>query len=100
MIATARSLSRGGISYTAIGLSPSTVMGVSRYLRPHIAGVGPDARAEPEAYVDFLLGIVRERGIRLVLPLTDRTLLTCVRFRDAIEAEARLAAPPLSLIHI
>ena len=99
MIATARSLSRGGISYTAIGLSPSTVMGVSRYLRLHIAGVGPDARAEPEAYVDFLLGIVRERGIRLVLPLTDRTLLTCVRFRDAIEAEARLAAPPSAAVH-
>ena len=94
MLATARSLSRRGVSYAAIGVAPWSPMGVSRYLRPHLAGVGPDARAEPEAFAEFLLDVVRERGVRLVMPLSDRTLLTCDRFRDAIEAEARLAAPP------
>jgi predicted ATP-grasp superfamily ATP-dependent carboligase len=98
MLATARSFHRHGISFVAVGLAPSSVMGVSRYLRPYLAGVGPDARSEPHAYVDFLLDVVRRRGVGLVFPLTDRTLLTCDRFRDAIEAEARLAAPPSAAI--
>lgn len=94
MLATARSLRAAGVSYVVAGVPPMSMVGLSRYVHPFLTDVGPDPREEPEAYVDFLLGVVRDHRIDLVFPVIDRTLLTCDRYREAIEAQARLAAPP------
>ena len=93
MLAAGRSLGRRGISFVAVGVAPRTMVAASRFVRPHIVGPGPSAD-DSGAYVDFLLDVVRGYGVEVVLPLTDRTLLACDRHRQAIESEARLAAPP------
>lgn len=94
MLAAGRSLNRRGISFVAVGVGPRTMVGASRSVRPHVVGRGPNAGSDPEAYVDFLLEVVRRYHVHLVLPLTDRTLLACDRHREVIETEVRLAAPP------
>ena len=98
MLATARAFGARGIPFRAVGLSRTSAMGTSRHLRPRMAGTGPDARSEPEAYVDFLLDVVKRHRLGAVFPLTDRTLHTCVRFRDTIEAQAVLIAPPTAAV--
>ena len=94
MLAVGRSLSRRGIPFVVVGVPLSSMVGASRYIRPHIVGPAPSPKTEPEAYVEFLLDVVHRHDVPLVLPLTDRTLLACDRNREEIEAEARLAAPP------
>ena len=93
MLAAGRSLSRRGISFVAVGVPPRTMVAASRFVGPHVVGRGPSAD-DSRAYVEFLLDVMRRYEVELVIPLTDRTLLACDRHRQAIETEARLAAPP------
>ncbi len=98
LLAAARTLSRHDIPFIVLGPTPRSAVGLSRYVRPHLVGAGPDARSQPEAYVDSVLDLVRRHDVKLVMPLTDRTLLACNRARDAIEKEARLAVPPTAAV--
>lgn len=98
MLAAARSLSRHEISFIVVGVTPRSPVGVSRSIRRHAVEPGPNARSDPGAYVEFLLDLVRRHDVQVVIPLTDRTLLACDRYRAAIEEEAPLAAPPSAAV--
>jgi len=91
MLSAARALGRHDVPYLVLGIGASSFVGASRYVRGHIVERGPKAGSDPEAYVAFLLDIVRRYDVQLVLPLTDRTLLACDWHREAIEAKAQLA---------
>lgn len=94
MLAAARSLVRREVSVVVVGVGPGGMVGASRYVRPYVVGRGPDPGLEPEAYAAFVLDVARRYDVRLILPLTDKTLLACDRHREALEARAPLGAPP------
>jgi predicted ATP-grasp superfamily ATP-dependent carboligase len=94
MLSVARSLERHGITFVAAGVDPQSFIGSSRSLRGRIADRGPDARAEPEAYVSYILEIARQTSAQLLLPQTDRTIHTCARHRKTIEEVVRVAGAP------
>ena len=94
MLAAARSLSRQGVSFAVMGPGHDSMVGRSRYVRPHMLPPAPSPKLEPERYVEFILDVVKRFGVELVLPLTDSSLYACDLQRDAIEAVTRLAAPP------
>lgn len=98
MLAVARSLARRDVPFYVLGVGDKGMVGSSRAVRSRVLGPVPDARSEPEAFVEAVLGVARAHGIQIVLPTTDRTIHTSVRYRDAFEPEVRLAAPPTSAV--
>jgi len=62
----------------------------SRFARHKV--VCPSPVTEPDAFFDCVLCVVKQRGIRLVIPVLEESLLVLDRRRAEIEAHARLAA--------
>ena len=97
-LGVARSLSAHGVSFVVAGPRRRSMVGCSRFVRPHVAEPAPDPITDQENYVQFLLDVVLRSGIELVVPLTDSTLSACEVHRGAIEEHARLAAAPSSAV--
>jgi predicted ATP-grasp superfamily ATP-dependent carboligase len=89
-LAVIRSLARNGVSFVVLGEERRSLAFSSRYAK-HTA-VCPSPVTEPDAYFDFVLSLVKQHGIRLVIPVLEESLLVLDRRRDEIEQHARLAA--------
>ena len=93
-LAAAHSMSRHAVPFAVVGPPRRSMVGCSRYVRSSVVDAAPNPVLEQEKYVEFLIDVVRRRGIQLVVPLTDSTLSACELHREAIEEHARLAAAP------
>jgi predicted ATP-grasp superfamily ATP-dependent carboligase len=87
-LAVARSLAHRGVPIVACGEDPSAMTLHSRAVR--VAAVGPSP-ASSEAFVDFVLALVRRHRVRLVIPVSDAAVLALQRHREPLERETTLA---------
>lgn len=96
-LAVIRSLARNGVSFVVLGEERGSLAFSSRYAK-HTA-VCPSPVTEPDAFFEFVLSVVKQRGIRLVIPVLEESLLVLDRRRDEIELHARLAAADSDALH-
>ena len=69
-LAVVRSLARHGVSFVVLGDMRGSLAFSSRYAK-HTA-VCPSPATEPDAFFEFVLSTVKQRGIRLVIPVLER----------------------------
>lgn len=86
-----RSLGRQGYRVIAADSTPRSVGFHSRYALEKL--VYPDPATEPDHFVELLHRAVVERGVDLVIPVTDEVIHPLVRSRERFEAVCRLAIP-------
>jgi len=89
-LAVIRSLARNGVSFVVLGSERGSLAFSSRYAKHTV--VCPSPVTEPDAFFECVLSVVIQRGIRLVIPVLEESLLVLDRRRDEIEQHARLAA--------
>ena len=86
-----RSLGRRGWRVIAADSNPRSIGFHSRYARDRL--VYPDPTTAPKACVDALYRAVVEKGIRLVLPVTDEVIHPLSHARRRFDSVCRLALP-------
>src|SRR5262249_10222067 len=90
-LAAARSMSRPGVSFVAVGDEPRGMVARSRHVREYVDA--PSAEDDPPALFDAVAAICEQRRARLVIPLIDASLAICSERREALPDRTRLAAP-------
>jgi len=90
-IAVIRSLGRAGVSVIAADLDPRSAGFRSRYATEHV--VYPDPGADSEAVVGLLRSVAANRGVDLIVPVSDDLLLPLARARNRFEGICALALP-------
>jgi predicted ATP-grasp superfamily ATP-dependent carboligase len=86
------------VPYVVASIPRSSMVGVSRFVRPFLVGPGPDPGSDPDAYTAFVLEAVEAHDVGLVLPITDRTMFACTQRRQELEAHVRVAAAPAGAV--
>lgn len=79
-LAVVRSLGRAGYAPVVCSSRRRSLAGASRYA--HVAVQVPDALTDPAAFVDAVEEIVRERGVRVLLPVAEPALLALLAARE------------------
>ena len=97
-IAILRSLGRQGYRLVAADADPRSLGFLSRYA--HETAVYPAPERDPDGFADFMLQQVRERGVDLIVPVTDQAIQPLVRARAVFEKETKLAVPPTELLQV
>ena len=90
-IAVIRSLGRAGLSVIAADEDSRSAGFRSRYAGERV--VYPDPAVEPDAVVELLRAAAVDRGVDLIIPVSDELLLPLARARDRFEGVCALAAP-------
>ncbi|UCE02511.1 MAG: ATP-grasp domain-containing protein [Candidatus Latescibacterota bacterium] len=88
-ISIIRSLGRSGYEVVAADSNDQSLGFRSRYASDTL--LYPDPRSEPDRFCDCLLNAVREKGIDLVVPVTDWVIQPLARVREAFAPHTRLA---------
>lgn len=92
-LAAARALVRAGHRVHVAGHRRWTLAGVSREVVPERLATHP--LDDPAAYVGQLADVVRERGIRLLLPVTDPSMEAVLEHRALLPPYLVLPVPTL-----
>lgn len=79
-LAIARSLGRAGYEVHISAARSRSLAGASRYARTRSRL--PSPLAEPERYLDELVGLVESRGVEVLIPVTDASLLAVLEGRE------------------
>jgi predicted ATP-grasp superfamily ATP-dependent carboligase len=87
-LAVARSLSRRGIPFIAVGHEPKGIVAASRHTRRYVEAPSPDD--DPGAFLDVVLDACVKHDARLVMPIVDASLAVCSEHRALLPT---LAAP-------
>jgi predicted ATP-grasp superfamily ATP-dependent carboligase len=95
-LAFLRSLGRAGYPVIAADADPRSPGFRSRHVQGRL--VYPDPRREPQRFALALRDAVRERDVRLVVPVTDETLLPLAQARKHFEGLCALAIPEPSAL--
>jgi predicted ATP-grasp superfamily ATP-dependent carboligase len=90
-IAVIRSLGRASLSVIAADHDPRSAGFRSRYVDERV--VYPDPAEEPDAVVELLHGVAVDRGLDLIIPVSDELLLPLARARDRFDGLCALAVP-------
>jgi predicted ATP-grasp superfamily ATP-dependent carboligase len=90
-IAAIRSLGRAGLSVIASDHDPRSAGFHSRYANEHV--VYPDPAADSQAVVELLRSVAADRGVDLIIPVSDELLLPLARARSSFEGICELALP-------
>lgn len=83
-LAAVRSLGNAGHRVTVTSSRRQCLAGVSRYAAGHVRV--PPASQTSGDYAAAIRDLVRDRGIELVLPVTDESLLSLLAVRDTLDA--------------
>ena len=94
-LAVVRSLGRAGYQCHVTSTTGRSLAGASRFAVEDAAL--PDPLNAPEAFGEAVEGLVAERQIELLLPITDASLLALLPLRERM-AHARLPWPPLEVV--
>jgi predicted ATP-grasp superfamily ATP-dependent carboligase len=97
-LAFVRSLGRAGYEVIAADSDPRSPGFRSRYARGRV--VYPDPRRGPRRFAEAIRDAVRERGVALVVPITDDALLPLAEARKEFEGLCRLAVPEPSALEV
>lgn len=93
-----RSLGRKGWHVIAADSNPNSLGFRSRYASETL--VYPPADTDAKGMIDALYKAVRERGIDLLIPVTDAIILPLVEVREEFEAICKLALPQTASLKI
>ena len=88
-LAVSRSLARHGVSFLLVSGDPQGIASCSRSVKNTV--LAPCRPAKGEAYIEFLLEIIKQYGIQLTIPVTDQALMLCERYRPTLAAHTKLA---------
>jgi predicted ATP-grasp superfamily ATP-dependent carboligase len=88
-LAVARSMARHGISFIVLCPEPRSMAFYSRDVKHAV--LSPDPVFQPDAFVRFVLELIRKYEIRLVIPMTDQALVLFERHRNELEQLTKLA---------
>ncbi len=97
-LAFLRSLGRAGFQVIAADADPHSPG--FRSLHAHARVVYPDPRRGPQRFALALRDAVRERGVQLVVPVTDETLLPLAEARKHFEGLCALAIPEPAALEV
>ena len=89
-LAVARSLSRRGVSFVAVGSERDGMVAASRHVQRYL--YAPRPADDPEAFAEVVLEAAASAAVRLVMPLSDPALAICSERRGRLPPGARLAA--------
>lgn len=81
-LAVARSLGRAGHTVFVCASRRRSLAGVSRYARP--GAPVPDPLERPRAYVETLRGLIRDRHVEVLIPITEAALRAILPLRTAL----------------
>ena len=95
-ISIIRSLGRSGWRVIAADSDPNSLGFRSRYADERI--VYPAPEAGPGDVVDFLLHVARDRGVDVLVPVSDAVLLPLSKQRDRFAGICRLAVPDVEAL--
>ena len=90
-LAAARSLSRRGVSFVAVGHEPKGMVAASRHVGRYVEA--PSAEDDPQAFLDVVIEICAKGDVRLVIPVLDATLAVCSEDRECLPEGTTLAVP-------
>jgi len=88
-LAVARSLARRNISFLVLSDNPRCLAHYSRFVKHFM--LSPSPTKEPDLFIEFVLKIIRKHGIKLVLPITDKTLFLMDKHRHLFECKTKIA---------
>lgn len=88
-LAVARSLARRSISFIVLCPEPRSMAFYSRYVKHAV--LSPDPVSQTDAFVHFVLELIRRHEIRLAIPMTDQALVLFERRRGELEQLTKLA---------
>lgn len=94
-LAAARALVAAGYQVHVAGHRRWTLAGVSRGVVPERLEAHP--LGDPARYVAELAEVVRDRGIRLLLPVTDPSMEAILARRELLPSYLLLPTPPLAM---
>jgi predicted ATP-grasp superfamily ATP-dependent carboligase len=90
-VSVIRSLRRKGMRVIAADDDPYSPGFRSRYADERVRY--PPPRSEPDALVETLLAVARERRVDLIVPVTDDTILPLIAARERFDGVSKLALP-------
>jgi predicted ATP-grasp superfamily ATP-dependent carboligase len=93
-LAVTRSLGRHGIQVIVGHDRPRSLAGASRYCAGTVTY--PSPYTHPEAFIDFLVGLVRRQHIDVVLPVTDVTTHAVAGAGETLARYTTTASPALA----
>jgi predicted ATP-grasp superfamily ATP-dependent carboligase len=70
-LAVTRSLGKRGVDVFTVEETPTALASVSRYSQQHF--ICPSPRIQPEQFIEFLIGLVKQHHIDILLPMTELT---------------------------
>jgi predicted ATP-grasp superfamily ATP-dependent carboligase len=88
-LAAARSLSRRGIPFVAVGHEPKGIVAASRRVGRYIDA--PSPMDDPDGFFDVVRGACVRHEARLVIPVLDASLVVWSNQRDRLPGGTRLA---------
>jgi predicted ATP-grasp superfamily ATP-dependent carboligase len=88
-LAVARSYAHRGISFVVLCPRRRSMAFYSRNVE--YAVVSPDPVSQPDAFVHFVLELIKKHEVRLVVPMTDQALVLFERHRAELEQHTKLA---------
>lgn len=88
-LAVARSLARHGVSLVVLCPQPQSLAFYSRFVRYAVSS--PDPFSHPDAFVHYVIEVIRKHQIRLVIPMADQALVLFERHRGELEQHTTLA---------
>jgi predicted ATP-grasp superfamily ATP-dependent carboligase len=97
-IAFIRSLGRRGWRVIAADSDPRSPGFRSRYVQEQL--VYPTPEAEPRQLVTTLLATARDRGVDLIIPITDAVILPLSEAREQFRDVCRLALPETTALEV
>ncbi len=86
-----RSLGRKGLRVIASDSNPRSIGFLSRYSSERLVYPAPDVA--PDRFVDALCRAVVDRGVDLLIPVTDEAIQPIAHVREHFERSCRLALP-------
>jgi len=86
-----RSLGRRGWRVIAADCNPKSIGFQSRYVSDHF--IYPSPETSPQEFLSVLFEAVQQKGIDLIIPVTDNAIFPLMEARDRFERLCRLAIP-------
>jgi predicted ATP-grasp superfamily ATP-dependent carboligase len=88
-LAVARSQARRGRSFVVLCPQPQSLAFYSRDVKHAV--LSPDPASQPDAFVPFVLELIKKHEIRLLVPMSDQALVLFERHRTQLEQHTKLA---------
>jgi len=76
-LAVAHSLAHRSISFLVLSDNPRCLVSYSRYIKHFM--LSPSLTRQPDLFIEFVLKLINKHNIKLIMPITDKTLFSIER---------------------